>query len=159
MEFRIVELPQFCVAGVVVYGNSESGLFLKAWDMYMRLQKKLRLKNPDVGYGVESYTDEFFKDRCFFYMACQEVEDLKHLPADMVGKIIPANRYAVFTSKGTVNELSKTFQYVYHEWLPEAKYEIAGPYDFELYDKRFKGTEDPESEIDIYVPVTEKKGG
>lgn len=156
MEPRIIDRPEFCVAGVVVYGNSESGLFLKAWDMYMRMQKKLLLKNPDVGYGVEFYTEEFFKDRNFFYMACQEVADLSQIPADMVGKTIPANKYAVFTSKGTVKELSENFQYIYHEWLPKAKYEIAGSYDFELYDKRFKGAEDPNSEIDIYIPIFEK---
>ncbi|UCG30984.1 MAG: AraC family transcriptional regulator [candidate division WOR-3 bacterium] len=156
MEPKIIELPQFFVIGVVVYGNSDSGLFPKAWDIYMKLQKKLTLKNPGVGYGVEFYTEEFLKEKKFYYMACGEVHDLKDIPANMVGKVIPANSYAVFTSKGGVNELSKTFQYVYHEWLPKAKYEIADPYDFELYDERFKGMDNPATEIDIHIPITEK---
>ena len=156
MEPRVVTLSQFFVVGVAVYGDGKSGLFPKAWDMYMRMAKNIELKNPKVGYGVEYYTEEFGKEHKFFYMACGEVGDLNSIPASLVGKVIPAHTYAVFTSKGSVNELKRVFQYAYHEWLPKSKYKIADWYDFEYYDERFKGMDNPESEIDIYIPVVEK---
>ena len=34
-----------------------------------------------------------------------------------------------------------------------APYEEAHPYDFQLYDSRFKSMDDPASQHDIYVPV------
>lgn len=156
MEPKIVELPEFCVVGVAVYGDGKSGLFPMAWDMYMRMVKKIELKNPKVGYGIEYYTEEFEKERKWFYMACGEVADLQNVPASMVGKVIPAHIYLVFTSKGSLDALHRTFQYAYHEWLPKSKYEVADWYDFEYYDERFKGMDKPDSEIDIYIPVYDK---
>jgi AraC family transcriptional regulator len=156
MEPKIVELPQFSVIGVAVYGDGKSGLFPLAWDMYMRKIKNISLKNPNIAYGVEYYTEEFEKEHKWFYMACGEVADLRSVPASMVGKVIPAHKYAVFTSKGSASELQKVFQYAYHEWLPKSKYKIADWFDFEYYDDRFKGMDNPESEIDIYIPVAEK---
>ncbi len=41
------------------------------------------------------------------------------------------------------------------EWLPASKYEVAYPFDFELYDERFHGDVD-ESVMDIYIPAKEK---
>jgi AraC family transcriptional regulator len=116
----------------------------------------MKWKNEKVGYGVEFYTEEFQKEKKWFYMACGGVENLNNIPATMVGKIIPAHTYAVFTHKGLLRDLGKTFQYVYHEWLPNSKYKIGDCYDFELYDERFKGGDNPDSEIDIYLPVVEK---
>jgi len=156
MEPKIVELPKFCVVGVAVYGDGKSGVFPRAWDMYMRMAKNIQLKNPAVGYGVEYYTEEFEKEHRWFYMACGEVENLDNIPPSMVGKVLPANKYAVFTGKGTRDSLHATFQYAYHEWLPKSKYEIADWYDFEYYDERFKGMGSPESVIDIYIPISEK---
>jgi AraC family transcriptional regulator len=156
MEPRMVELPKFCVIGVSVYGDGESGVFTKAWDIFLRIRKNLKWKNENVGYGIEFYTEEFQKEKKWFYIAGQEVDDLESMPTSMTGKIIPANTYAVFTSKGTTKELVKMFHYAYHEWLPGSRYEIADWYDFEYYDERFKGMDNPETEIDIYIPVTEK---
>jgi AraC family transcriptional regulator len=156
MEPRIIELPQLCVIGVAVYGDGKSGLFPHAWDIYMRMIKNINLKNSNVAYGVEYYTEEFEQEHKWFYMACGEVEDLNNIPSSMVGKVIPAHKYAVFTSKGLLDALHKTFQGAYHEWLPRSRYKIADWYDFERYDERFKGMDNPESEIDIYIPIAEK---
>ena len=156
MEPKIVNLPQFYVVGVCVYGDGKSGLFPKVWDVYFRMRKDMKWKNEKVGYGVEFYTEEFQKEKKWFYMACGEVENLDNIPAAMVGKIIPARTYAVFTHKGLLRDLGKTFQHVYHEWLPKSKHKIADCYDFELYDERFQGGDNPDSEIDIYLPVVEK---
>ena len=153
MEPKIVELPQFYVFGVSVYGDGESGLFTKAWDIFLRIRKDLKWKNEKVGYGIEFYTEEFQKEKKWFYIAGQEVDNLDNIPTSMTGKVIPAHAYAVFTSKGSREELIKMFHYAYHEWLPKSKYEIADWYDFEYYDERFKGMDNPDTEIDIYIPV------
>ena len=159
MEPRMIELPHFFVMGIAVYGDGMSGLFPMAWDMYLRMKGEIGLKNPNVRYGVEYYTEEFEKEHKWFYMACGEVEDLSTIPSSMVAKVIPAHKYAVFTSKGLLDALHKTFQYAYHEWLPKSRYEIADWFDFELYDERFRGMNNPIGEIDIYMPVRKMGAG
>jgi AraC family transcriptional regulator len=159
MEPKIVELPQFCVIGVSVYGDGESGVFTEAWDIFLRIRKGMQWKNEKVGYGVEFYTEEFQKEKKWFYLAGQEVESLDNIPVSMTGKVIPAHTYAVFTSKGPLKALQEMFHYAFHEWLPKSDYEVADWFDFEYYDKRFKGMENPDTEIDIYIPVNKAGAG
>ena len=85
------------------------------------------------------------------------VSDLAETPDILFGKILPAATYAVFTVKGGVDKISETFRYAYDQWLPASKYQMAYPFDFELYDERFKGHE-PDSELDLYLPVKLKSG-
>jgi AraC family transcriptional regulator len=85
-----------------------------------------------------------------------EVDSLSDIPTTLVGKVIPAHTYCVFNCKGGIAELGNVFRYAYDKWIPSSKYEVADCYDFELYDERFKGADNPETEIDIYIPINEK---
>ena len=78
---------------------------------------------------------------------------LEDILMDMVGKTLPANTYAVFTHRGSLTKLGLTCQYIYGKWLPNSDYVLAGEYDFEHYDQRFQGTDNENTEFDIYVPV------
>jgi len=155
MEPVIKNLPEFCMVGVTTFGSGDSGLFPKSWEMFMKLEKNVEWKDGTRAFGIEFYTEEFHEEGKWFYMACKEVEDFSSIPVNMVAKRIPEHQYAVFTCKG-LSELGKTFQFAYKEWLPKSDYFMADPFDFELYDERFKGAEDPESVIDIYIPVKKK---
>ncbi len=155
MEPAIKKLPAFCVVGVTTFGEGGSGLFPKAWEMFFKLEKNVEWKDNTRKFGIEFYTEEFHKENKWFYMACKEVKDLSSMPDVMVGKRIPEHQYAVFSCKG-LSELMKTFQFAYKEWLPKSDYVSAGCFDFELYDERFRGAENPESIIDIYIPIKKK---
>ena len=155
MEPLIQRVPIFYVVGISTFGDGGSGLFPKAWEMFMKLEKSLEWKDYDKAFGVEFYTEEFHQEGKWFYMACREVADLKSIPVHMVGKVIPENYYATFTCEGLSN-LKNTFHFAYQEWLPRSNYVSAGCYDFELYDERFLGADNPESVIDIYIPVKKK---
>jgi AraC family transcriptional regulator len=155
MEPLIQRVPEFYVVGISTFGNVESGLFPKAWEMFFKLEKDVEWNDDEKAFGIEFYTEEFHKEGKWFYMACKEVADLKSIPANMVGKVIPENYYATFTCEG-LSSLKNTFQFAYREWLPKSNYVPAGWYDFELYDERFLGCDNPESIIDIYIPVKKK---
>jgi predicted transcriptional regulator YdeE len=46
---------------------------------------------------------------------------------------------------------------IYKEWLPGSAYEEAYPCTIERYDEdRFKGWGDPDSEVEIWVPIKAK---
>jgi len=157
MEPIITKLPKFFVIGVATYGDPQSGLFPKAWEMFHKQKENIEWKDDLKAYGIEFYTEEFFKEKKWFYMACMEVKDLASIPITMVGKSIPEHQYAVFSCKGGVSEIGKTFRFAYDEWLPDSSYIMADHFDFELYDKRFKGANNPETVIDLYIPIKKKE--
>jgi len=76
------------------------------------------------------------------------------LPLELVAEALPATRYAVFTLKGA--EIKSDWpSAIEQKWLPEAGFKQSHHFIIEYYDPvRFKGLEDPESELDIYVPIS-----
>jgi len=156
MEPKIMRLDKLYLAGVCVFGNADKGLFSHAWDIFLKINVGINWKNDRKTYGVEFFTEEYHREKKWFYMVAMELADLSEIPINMVGKVIPANTYAVFTAKGGVKNLPKTSRYAHDEWLPKSKYEEADWFEFELYDERFKDIDDPASEIDIYIPIREK---
>ncbi len=156
MEPKILKLDKIYLAGIVVYGNPDKGLFSKVWDIFLKINFDIKWKDDRKTYGVEFYTEEFYREKKWFYMVAKELPDFSQIPMNMVGKVIPENTYAVFTAKGGIKNLAKTSRLAHKEWMPNSKYEEADWFEFELYDERFKGPDIPESEIDIYIPIREK---
>jgi|LakMenE01Jun11ns_1017448.scaffolds.fasta_scaffold9774917_4 AraC family transcriptional regulator len=108
---------------------------------------------PNQCIGFEYYPDDFVKTGLFYYMPSYIVKDLSSIPKNMCGKTIEGGFHAVFTHKGSTAMISKSFEYIYHDWLINNKeYELSSNYDFEYYDNRFMGMSE-ESELEIWVPV------
>lgn len=82
-----------------------------------------------------------------------EVDGACPLPDGMVKKTIPGGRYAVFTHSGTIASLLKTYDYIWGSWILFTKETLDEREDFEVYDGRFLGADDPLSQIDIYIPI------
>lgn len=152
MQPVIKDRPTFHVVGMCGCFEMETASreIPKLWERFVPRLSAL----PPVGgrtWGVcfaEPGTDA--APRTFFYMAAAEAADLSVIPVDMVGKTIPAARYAVFTHRGGLAGFPETIRKVWSEWLPAAGLTPSGAPDLELYDERFH----PETgEIDILVPV------
>jgi predicted transcriptional regulator YdeE len=88
-----------------------------------------------------------------FYMASVEVDTFDNLPPTLVAKVIPTNTYAVFTYRGVLDSRLKEAFHAAYEWLAASDYERAGPYDFEFYGSEFTGPQNPESVLEIWVPI------
>lgn len=155
MEPKIEQLPQILCVGVPYYGDNKSGEIPGTWPILNSLSDQIRnKKQPCIHLGVETYTTEFETHRRWFYLGAVEVTTLDEIPVQLVGKILPANRYAVFTHKGKLpGRITETFGHIYGEWLPRSGYKQTGPYDFERYDARFKGADNDESLTDICIPI------
>ncbi len=82
-----------------------------------------------------------------------EVTCYDNLPNGIVTKTIPAGKYAVFTHRGLLGELLKTYEYIWGTWVLLTKEILDWRGDFELYDKRFLGRDNEQSEMDIYIPI------
>lgn len=82
-----------------------------------------------------------------------EVTCYDNLPDGIVAKTIPAGKYAVFTHRGLISEIRKTYEYIWGTWVLLTKEVLDKRGDFELYDKRFLGRDNEQSEMDIYIPL------
>ncbi|MCK9152280.1 GyrI-like domain-containing protein [Methanobacterium alcaliphilum] len=106
----------------------------------------------DVAYEVHIQPDDYKETGKFYVYVGVEVKKLDEMPLEMFAKTLPPTKYAVFTYKG--EDMFNGGTYIWSEWLPSSEYEESYPYMLQAYDKsRFRGLDDPESEVDFYVPV------
>lgn len=152
-----IELGEKKVVGCAIYTSGTQTDFPNIWDVFMKRIKDIpNVLNPTVNYAVEFYGTEFMSESKWFYMPCVEVSSFDEIPMIMVAKSIPAARYAVFKHVGIVSGIPDLYSRIYKEWLPSSDFELAFDFDMELYDERFTEMDDPESVMEIYIPVREK---
>jgi AraC family transcriptional regulator len=161
MEPKIVKKEAVKLIGLMYYGDNKNWEIPKIWEEFLPLMKKIPNCVPArESYGVCFYTESFSKSGLFYYLAALPVSSLEEIPMELVGKTIPASEYAVFTHKrsltGKTNNIKDTYAYAYGTWLPNSPYVNPYEYDFEYYDERFKGNDNPDSEIDVYIPIRKR---
>jgi AraC family transcriptional regulator len=167
MEPKIVEKGQIILVGFSFYGDpfAESGGWTEENEVGRLWQRFLvywagnedRVKHRrgdglayEVHVGGYEETASMGHYEVFVGM---ELTELGDMPVQLLVKVLPPTRYAVFTLRG--EQIASDWpRMIYDEWLPGSGYESAHDYLIELYDQRFKGLENlAESELDIYVPV------
>ena len=161
MEPKIVKKEAVKLIGLMYYGDNKNWEIPKIWEEFLPLMKKIPNSLPvRESYGVCFYTESFSKNGLFYYLAALPVSSLEEIPMELVGKILPASEYAVFTHKGTLaskpTTIRDTYAYAYGTWLPNSPYVNPHAYDFEFYDERFKGNDNADSEIDVYIPIRKR---
>lgn len=161
MEPRFVTRDEFKIVGMECVGNNQNGLFVRLWKGFMPRSGEIKSANRQgVAYGICGCGPECEPEKgickCgeggMSYMAAIEVSDTDEIPAGMVARTIPANRYAIFTHKGSLDKMGDTYNYIYQTGLQDAGCEVSGSFCFELYDERSMSIGD-DCELDIYVPV------
>jgi AraC family transcriptional regulator len=161
MEPKILEVEELTLVGMVFYGDpfkdaggwSEENEIGKLWSRFVAKEELVRNVTGHGGYEVhiEPEGRKDTSEYCVFVGV--KVGEVENQPLEMFTKVLPAGTYAVFTMKGEeiTSDWSKA---IYYEWMPESGYVERAKYLIEFYDeKRFKGMDNPDSELDIYVPV------
>ncbi|MGC4377523.1 AraC family transcriptional regulator [Fictibacillus sp. Mic-4] len=153
MEPKIVVKDQFTVVGIACSTTLTESKVPALWEEFLLRVGEIKNRiSPDLMMGVSEFaTNHVHED--FSYMACVPVSSVYDLPAGMVCKTIPKREYVVVTHKGKLNSLGNAFDYIYGSWLPKSGYELVQGDDFEIYDKRFLGADNEESQVDIYIPI------
>ena len=169
MEPRIIEQGEMTVVGMIYYGNPfkdagvapEQNEIGKLWARFSAFCENHREAfkhevNAKIGWELHIGTDEYDETKEYYVMVGIEVSEIEDLPAPIFAKVLPAGQYAVFTLKGEqmTGDWGKA---IYKEWLPLSAYEEAYSCTIERYDAdRFKRWGDPDSEMEIWVPVKVK---
>jgi len=170
MEPKIIDRNQLIIAGMVYYGNpfhaadaspdqNEVG---KLWGCFNTYYEKNTERftgevNPKMAWELHITTDEYEETKEYYVMVGVEVSEIADLPLPIFAKVLPAGSYAVFTLRG--EEMVKDWgKAIYKEWLPASEYEEALQITLEKYDEdRFRGWGEPDSEVEIWVPVKAKE--
>jgi predicted transcriptional regulator YdeE len=162
MKPEILEKRKITLVGMDFYGNPfQSG---EAWStgnaigqLWQRFndfyeKKKGLIKNLASESGYELWIDfEGEEDNKYIFVGV-EVGKLAEPPLELVARILPETRYAVYTLKG--DDIKSDWPSKLLNWVSEAGLEQSYTYIIEYYDPaRFKGMDNSDSELDIYVPV------
>ncbi len=167
MEPTIIEKGQMILVGFSFFGDpfqmsggwTEENEIGRLWNRFMTYvthhsgDRIKNIKSNEVGYEVHIEHEETASKGHFEVFVGMEVEKLADMPVEMLIKILPPTKYAVFTLKG--KEITSDWpRMIFHEWLPGSGYQQAYNYVFQYYDRRFKGMENlDESAIDVYIPI------
>jgi AraC family transcriptional regulator len=93
-------------------------------------------------------------------LTARPVLKLEDIPMEMAGKTLPASEYAVSRTAASWwanrRQSRNTYAYAYGTWLPQSGFENLFGFDFEFYGDRFHGNQDPNSEIEVWLPIQKK---
>ena len=98
---------------------------------------------------------EFNPDKEFEKWAAVEVTSFSNVPNEMETYTLPGGLYAVFLHKGAAATGTKTFGFIFGEWLPKSIYSLDDRPHFEILGDKYKN-DDPESEEEIWIPIKPK---
>lgn len=153
MEPKFVTKPAFKAVGMSYVGKNQNGEIGQMWGRFIpRLNEPKRI-NPAASYGLCFSEAKDAKEGEFEYVAAVEVADDRDIPAGMVYREVPEQKYAVFTHYGKLEKLGETYEYIYNTWLPQSGLQVhPGKFDMEVYTADFTPGSD-DSKLYIYVAI------
>jgi AraC family transcriptional regulator len=160
-EPRMVERPETILVGMLCSNTTRQLRIPALWGRFMKRRSTIAGAVDGTTYGVYIYdalserdiTDEM----AFEYLAAIEVclpeNGQSAIPAGMTARKIPGGPYMVFTHRGFLRDLNKTYEYIYKTWLPNSReVEFIQNEFFEYHGREFTGDHE-DSLTEIYIPV------
>lgn len=156
-EPKIVTKPAFKVIGMETKFSRKNNLIPWLWQQFIPRMGEIENRVGNHSFGIcenpnEIMAKDVSEESEYNELVCVEVESTKKVPKGMVAKEFPAHKYAVFTHKGFMNDISKSYDYIYGVWGAKTDYKFADFFDFERYDERFC-QDCPDSVMEIWVPI------
>lgn len=155
MKIEIIERPEMILAGIVDSGSHVSQINIaELWKRFMEHSDAIP-NQVDKEKGYELHIEEDRSPRKHFLLIGVEVEKVEHEPIEIFTKVLPAGNYLRYTHQFSEGGYAQAFEALY-DWLEDSNYKPAHAFDIQVYDARFNGPDDPESIVEILVPVVEK---
>jgi len=155
MKPEFVKKPEMTLVGLVGCGADVSELDICGlWERFDTHSKEI--KHQVEGKAYEIHIEEKTAPPMHFCLVGVEVRKIEDLPLELFAKVVPACEYAVFTHQFKDGGFGDAFKAVYN-WLENSEYAPTYQFDIQCYDSRFKSPEDPESIMEIWVPVSPRR--
>lgn len=156
MEPKIVEKEAFKIVGLrKTFTHATSSEIPALWGQFMEEIPKITQEEAmPVCFGAcyfdpSQHMDENME---FEQIAAIELTEGREVPEGHVTRDVEGGKFAVFSHKGKLENLTETYNYIYGVWAQSGKVTLKAGHMFELYDERFKYGQD-DSEMFIYVPI------
>ncbi len=155
MKPELVKKPEMTLVGLVGCAAHVSQLDICGlWERFDGHSKDIR--HQFEGRSYEIHIQEQTTPPMHFCLVGVEVRKIEDLPLELFAKVVPACEYAVFTHRFGDGGFGHAFKAVY-DWLENSEYAPTYQFDIQCYDSRFKSPEDPESILEIWVPVRPRR--
>lgn len=153
----IVDKEQFQVIGLEDIGKIVGRDMGQLWEKFIKVAPKIPNRDPSHGLGITIGSEELFKKGENRYIAANEVDSVDKVPEGMIAETVPAQKYAVFTHIGKINNLGETFQYMLGDWVSNnTRYKrVQFAPAIEWYSERYNIDSD-DSELDLFLPIQKK---
>ena len=166
---NIIDPIQLRLLGCEFYGNpfqsagewsseNEIGVL---WQRFMHLSKKYKFlleklnQKPNFSYKIPIEHDNCSQAETFYVYIVIAIDYFDEIPLEVMINQLPITQYAECTTRMTENTIA---EYIFQDWLGSDKSEYlqAYPYVIQSYGIKFKGLDNPDSEIDWLIPVRKK---
>lgn len=159
-EPKIKKIDGFHVIGIEGKSTLVKNQLYDLWNVFLnRLNEIKTIATPDIYFEVHPYQNEneltdYTEDTEFKKIASVGVRSPNYIPVGMKSCKVQGGKYAVFTHHGPIPNLQMSYDYIWGTWLSTSGHYPDERDDFERYDRnRFKGLHNPNTEVDIYVPL------
>jgi len=154
---KLVEVEAFSVIGMSCVTSKaterKNGKIGKLFASFADRSDEIRNRVSDHAHGISIYPEGFSGFEKYEYLTCYRVDSTEEVPEGMTMRHFPSHQYAVVTHRGKLRHLVDSYGYFHSKWLPSSGYAYADQYDVQIYEPRFLGPDNEESELDIYIPV------
>lgn len=159
-QTRIENLPTKKLIGQRLRMSLAENKTFELWRGFMPRRKEIPAVNT-VLYSMQVYDPSmdfknFNPNTVFDKWAAVEVDNLSVIPDGMESYLLTGGLYAVFIHKGPPSAFPKTFEYIFHQWLPNSDYQLDDREHFELLGDKYKNNE-PDSEEEVWIPIKVKR--
>lgn len=161
LEPTIITEPDRKLIGIHCQTSSVQNNIPMLWQVFIRRQHEIDSALDNGRFGISGYRDfnpnQFSVSAMIDKWATIEVSTLDKIPDGMVAYELSGGMYARFRHQGGKQNVQMSFEYIYSTWLPNSIYEIDDRDHFEHYPRDYKGPENPDSELFIFLPIRLKR--
>jgi len=130
------------------------------WQSFRQRQTEIKNNVSSNLYSIQIFQPAFDLKNFTFHTefekwAAIEVASFDEVPEDFQTYVLKGGLYAVFIHKGTPESFPQTWQYIFHQWLPQPGYELDDREHFEMLGEKYKRN-DPTSEEEVWIPIRQK---
>lgn len=152
MDYRVEVKPTMYVIGIQIKTSNATCMqdMPLLWQKFMQEGLVHHIPTPTNQSLLAVYSGyDGDHTKPYNYLIGMQVDSVDEVPVGMVAKIIPSQKYAIFTGRGTFPE---NLQQVWRKiWEPDFDALRAYTVDFEVYDERCQNPQ--ASEIDVYIAL------
>ncbi|MEO1051201.1 MAG: AraC family transcriptional regulator [Bacteroidota bacterium] len=156
LSYREESIPDLNVLSLPYQGSYKTEIIEQHWQVLLEYADQNKLLNDETLYFGEVLDDEEIAqpDKCRYNCNLTLPEGVKIEPKGfMEVRVIPGHKYAVFTHQGSYDNLDKTYELIYAQWLMEQAFELVDKPVLEFYMNDELHTPQSELLTEIYVPI------